>query len=70
MNCDCRSKIIEQLKKLHPDAISIDGQYEILSGRAYVNYSIRLEEKKRAKEVPVLCSYCPHCGEKFSKEDV
>jgi len=66
MPCNCQSEMKKKFKeKLYPNATSIDGQYEILSGRAYMNYTVHEEGKKKPVEVPVLLSYCPHCGEPY-----
>lgn len=66
--CDCEERIKNGLKEHYPDAHLITGQYEILSGRAYVNYTVRLGDKKKIEQM-VLCSYCPHCGKPYPKED-
>ena len=66
MPCNCQTEIKAKLKeKLYPTATSIEGQYEVLSGRAYMNYTVYEEGKKKPVEVPVLLSYCPHCGEPY-----
>lgn len=50
------------MKQLYPSAIEISGQYEMLSGRSYSEYTITLPDKKRQTVVPLLHSHCPHCG--------
>jgi len=64
--CSCQDKIIDNLKAKYPNATSITGQYELLSGRSYSVVKIHTPDKKKPKEALLLDSYCPHCGLKYS----
>ena len=68
--CDCWRDIKEGLKEKHfPDAESISNMnLEYLSGRTFSTYEVKLPGKKKPKTVPVLHSYCPHCGKKYDVE--
>lgn len=63
--CDCQNRMIEKFKEMYPEATSIVGQYEILSGRAYSTVKVKLPNQKKEKEVLLLHSHCPTCGEKY-----
>ena len=67
MSCNCKEKIQEKFRELYPNAASIFGQYEMLSGRAYMEFEITMEGKKKPKKVPLLLSRCPHCGKPYDE---
>lgn len=58
---------MDRMREIYPDATKICGQYEVLSGRAYMDYTIEFKDKKK-KVTPLLCSHCPHCGQPYPME--
>jgi ribosomal protein L33 len=63
--CNCKNVTNDKFKEMYPDAESIYGQYEMLSGRAYSVVTIKLPNKKKPIEKLLLHSYCPTCGQKY-----
>ncbi len=68
--CDCQERVAAEMRKLYPGA-KVSGPYELLSGRSYSDYKIEIPAAKRKKHisVPVLHSFCPHCGQKYESEE-
>lgn len=38
---------------------------ELISGRAYLNFTAKKTGKKKEERIPLLLSNCPICGEKY-----
>lgn len=66
--CDCIKKICEKISKAGGYA-SVEPPVEFLSGRVYLSFTCREFGKKRTKEIPLILSKCPFCGEKYEKEE-
>jgi len=66
--CDCEVRVKAELQKLYTGATDILGQYELLSGRSYMEYEITMPERKKPRTKMVLHSYCPHCGQKYDTD--
>lgn len=43
-------------------------QLEMLSGRAYMLFTVKEHGKKREKQVPMLLLKCPICGKPYMQE--
>lgn len=41
---------------------------ELMSGRAYIPFAAKMVGTKKEKEIPLLLSKCPFCGEEYDKE--
>mgnify|MGYP007119981626 FL=1 len=41
---------------------------EIISGRAYMMFTVKEHGKKREKQVPMLLLNCPICGRPYKQE--
>lgn len=67
--CNCRQQMIDKFKELIPGAESITGQYEMLSGRSYSDYDIKMPGKKKPEKKMLLHSYCPHCGKPYEAKE-
>lgn len=65
--CNCQQTVIEKFKELYPAAENIDGQYEMLSGRAYSVVKIKIPDKKKPIEKLLLHTFCPVCGNRYEK---
>lgn len=68
--CDCKAIMMEKFKEFYPDAENVTAiNYEIMSGRSYSEYEIKLSNKKKPIERLLLHSYCPHCGKPYEATD-
>lgn len=65
--CDCMSEIMKKMVAAKGYE-SISSPVEILSGRAYLSFTVREQGKKKDKEIPLLLSKCPFCGEPYETE--
>jgi len=64
--CNCQKETEQKFREMYPDAEDIYGQYELMSGKAYSIYTIKLPNKKKPIEKNLLHSYCPICGTKYN----
>jgi hypothetical protein len=68
--CDCMCRMENEIKNhFHPEAEYMNGQYEMLSGRGYMNFSYKIPSRKSEKTMMVLFSYCPFCGKSYQEEE-
>lgn len=59
--CNCMNEAIEKMQELKAFE-SVDAPVELLSGRAYLEFTVKEKGKKRERKMPVLLSRCPFCG--------
>ena len=66
--CNCMDEITERLKeKMGYEYVG--APVEMLSGRTFITFYCKEPGKKKDKEMPMLLSRCPFCGEKYPDED-
>ncbi|MFR1251535.1 MAG: hypothetical protein ACLSCZ_10930 [Ruminococcus sp.] len=41
---------------------------EVISERAYLEFTVKEKGKKRERKLPVLLSRCPFCGEPYDEK--
>lgn len=62
--CRCIYEMQDNLKEKFGYE-SVSAPVEILSGRAYLSFTVKEQGKKKEKEIPLMLSKCPFCGEKY-----
>lgn len=62
------SKIMERMKAAQGYE-SIFPPVEVLSGRAYLSFTVTEQGKKKNKEIPLLLSKCPFCNEPYETKE-
>ena len=66
--CNCLNEKAEEMRKLMGYEY-VEPPIEFLSGRAYLSFSVIEAGKKKSKELPLLLSKCPICGEEYKKKN-
>lgn len=66
--CDCIKEICYKIKEAG-GYVNVDPPVELLSGRVYLSFTCREFGKKRTKEIPLMLSKCPFCGEEYKQEN-
>lgn len=64
--------MIEMVGKIKSTNENIDyvlPPIEMISGRAYVSFTVKEKGKKKESDVPMLLSRCPICGKKYEKKE-
>lgn len=68
--CNCKEMMTDKFREFYPDAENVTAiNYEILSGRSYSEYEIKLPNKKKPINRLLLHSYCPHCGQPYEPKE-
>lgn len=62
--CNCMNEIEEKMKEL-VDAESVEAPVELLTGKAYLEFTVKKKGKKKEEKMPLLLSQCPFCGEPY-----
>ncbi len=66
--CNCLYEKAEQMKEVGGYE-EVFPPIEILSGRAYMMFTVKENGKKKEKQVPMLLSKCPICGKAYEKKE-
>lgn len=66
--CNCLYEKAEQMKEVggYEEVLP---PIEMLSGRAYMMFTVKEHGKKREKQVPMLLAKCPICGKAYEKKE-
>lgn len=65
--CACLYEKAEEMKKAGGYE-EVFPPVEMLSGRAYMMFTVKEHGKKREKQVPMLLLNCPICGKPYMQE--
>lgn len=66
--CDCIKEICYKIKEAG-GYVNVDPPVELISGRVYLSFMCREFGKKKTKEIPLMLSKCPFCGEEYKQEN-
>ena len=61
--CNCMREMEQKLLDTM-GCDEVDGPVELLSGRAYIDFTVR-RNRKKVKKVSVMLSRCPFCGKEY-----
>lgn len=67
--CKCLYEKAEQMKEVGGYE-EVFPPIEILSGRAYMMFTVKEHGKKKEKQVPMLLSKCPICGKQYEERKI
>ena len=67
--CNCMNEKTKKLQELL-GAEDVTAPVEMLSGRAYLSFDVKMADKKKSKSVPMLLSKCPFCGKLYEESEV
>lgn len=59
--CNCMDEVLENIEQVLPPI-------EVISERAYLEFTVKEKGKKRERKLPVLLSRCPFCGEPYDEK--
>jgi hypothetical protein len=62
--CNCMKEMEQKLIE-KAECEEADGPVELLSGRAYITFTVRKIGKKKEEKIPVMLSRCPFCGKEY-----
>ena len=65
--CNCLNEKAEEMRTIMGYEY-VEPPVEYLSGRAYLSFSVIEPGKKKSKELPLLLTRCPICGEEYKRE--
>ena len=65
--CKCVYEMAQRIKYTKGYE-SVSPPVEILSGRVYLDFTVK-EKGKKKKEVPLLLSKCPFCGKEYDNKN-
>ena len=67
--CACLYEKAEEMKQVGGYE-EVFPPIEILSGRAYMMFTVKEHGKKKEKQVPMLLSKCPICGKQYEERKI
>ncbi len=66
--CNCMKELEQKfIEKLGFE--EANAPVELLSGRAYLSFAVREAGKNKTKQMPMLLSKCPICGQEYEKNE-
>ena len=65
--CNCVQEMIGKITEKGFE--NVEAPVELLSGRLYLTFTGNKKGQKKHREIPVLLSKCPLCGEKYEKDE-
>lgn len=65
--CDCVQKMIDGITEKGFE--NVEAPIELLSGRLYLTFTGNKNGQKKTREIPVLLSKCPLCGERYEDKN-
>ncbi len=65
--CNCMNEVMQKMKE-KMELESIEEPTELLTGRVYLEFTVKEKGKKRERKLPVLLSRCPFCAEPYDEK--
>lgn len=65
--CNCMDEILEKMCEME-NIEQVLPPIEVISERAYLEFTVKKKGKKRERKMPVLLSRCPFCGEPYDEK--
>lgn len=65
--CNCMDEILEKMCEME-NIEQVLPPIEVISERAYLEFTVKEKGKKRERKLPVLLSRCPFCGEPYDEK--
>ncbi len=62
--CNCMNEVMQKMKE-KMELESIEEPTELLTGRVYLEFTVKKKGKKKEEKMPLLLSQCPFCGEPY-----
>ena len=62
--CNCMDEVLEKMRGME-NIEQVLPPIEVISERAYLEFTVKEKGKKRERKMPVLLSRCPFCGEPY-----
>lgn len=66
--CNCIDTVYEKLTEKFSDISRVPNNYELVSGRLFGTYGFKTK-KRGQKDILLMYSFCPHCGEAYLKPE-
>ena len=65
--CNCMDEAIKKMQEAK-DYENVEAPTDILSGRAYLEFTVKEKGKKKERKMPVVLSRCPFCGKPYDEK--
>ena len=65
--CNCMGEVLEKMCGME-NIEQVLPPIEVISERAYLEFTVKEKGKKRERKLPVLLSRCPFCGEPYDEK--
>ena len=65
--CNCMDQVLEKMCGME-NIEQVLPPIEVISERAYLEFTVKEKGKKRERKLPVLLSRCPFCGEPYDEK--
>lgn len=65
--CNCMDEVLEKMCAME-NIEQVLPPIEVISERAYLEFTVKEKGKKRERKLPVLLSRCPFCGEPYDEK--
>lgn len=65
--CNCMDEVLEKMCGMK-NIEQVLPPIEVISERAYLEFTVKEKGKKRERKMPVLLSQCPFCGEPYDEK--
>lgn len=62
--CNCMDEVLEKMRGME-NIEQVLPPIEVISERAYLEFTVKEKGKKRERKMPLLLSRCPFCGEPY-----
>lgn len=67
--CNCMNEVMQSLKE-KMELESIEEPTDLLTCRAYLEFTVKEKGKKKERKMPVLLPRCPFCGEPYDEKQM
>ena len=67
--CNCMDEVLKKMCGME-NIEQVLPPIEVISERAYLEFTVKEKGKKRERKMPVLLSRCPFCGEPYDEKQM
>ena len=67
--CNCMNEKTKQLQELL-NAESVEAPVDMITNKAYLEFDVKMKDKKKSVKIPMLLSRCPFCGKPYEESEV